>query len=123
MPATPTWLRRPAAAEAWTAERCFIVEIVNAADSPAASLARARVPPGVTTRLHALDGITERYIILEGTGRAEVDGIAAEVGPGDQVLIPPAAPQRISNIGREDLVFFCLCTPRFRPGAYRDLES
>jgi hypothetical protein len=38
------------------------------------------------------------------------------------VLIPPDAPQRIANTGAGDLEFHCLCTPRFRPEAYVDLE-
>ena len=46
-----------------------------------------------------------------------------EVNPGDVVLIPPDCRQRITNTGQEDLIFLCLCTPRFIPEAYEDLES
>ena len=45
-------------------EGCYITEQWNVAADPALSLARARVPPGVTTRCHRLSGITERYLIL-----------------------------------------------------------
>jgi mannose-6-phosphate isomerase-like protein (cupin superfamily) len=109
--------------EVWTAERCFIREILNEAATPEASLAAARVPSGVVTMLHALMGVTERYLIQSGIGRIEVDGVRTEVGPGDVVVIPAGATQRIANLGCRDLVFFCLCTPRFRPDCYRPLES
>jgi mannose-6-phosphate isomerase-like protein (cupin superfamily) len=111
------------AAEFFTPERCHINELANTADDPHASIARARVAPGVTTRWHRLAGTTERYVILEGRGRVEVGDLGPqEVGPGDVVLIPPACRQRISNVGASDLVFLAICTPRFRQGAYEDVE-
>jgi mannose-6-phosphate isomerase-like protein (cupin superfamily) len=120
----PDWLiPGPFPAEFVTDERCAIVETLNLAESPEASLALARVAPGVTTRLHALEGVVERYIILRGTGLVEVSGRSAAVAPGDSVLIPAGAPQRITNTGERDLEFYCLCTPRFRQQAYRDLEA
>ena len=114
--------RQGRAGEVWTAERCFIRELLNDPDSPDMSIAAARVPAYVTTMLHALRGIAERYVIQSGRGLVEVNGARWEVGPGDVVSIPPDAPQRIANIGGEDLEFLCVCTPRFRPETYRDLE-
>ena len=87
------------------------------------SVARARVEPGRTTRWHRLDAITERYVILEGRGRAEVDGLARDVQPGDVVIIAPGLPQRITNTGDEDLVFLAVCTPRFEPSAYSEIPE
>ena len=46
-----------------------------------------------------------------------------EVNPGDVVLIPPDCLQRITNPGEQDLVFLCVCTPRFTPEAYEGLEG
>jgi mannose-6-phosphate isomerase-like protein (cupin superfamily) len=109
--------------EIWTAERCFIRELLNDPETPEASLAVARVPSGEITVLHCLVGVTERYLIQSGIGRVEVDGVKTEVGPGDVVLVPAGASQRIANLGRRDVVFFCLCTPRFRPECYRVLED
>ena len=98
-------------------------ELSNRADDPDVSIARARVAPGVTTHWHRLRDTTERYVILEGSGRVEVGDLRAQdVGPGDIVLIPPLCRQRITNAGATDLVFLAICTPRFRPGAYEDLE-
>jgi mannose-6-phosphate isomerase-like protein (cupin superfamily) len=105
-----------------TEERCTIVEIWNHPSDPHVSLARARVSPGVTTAKHSL-AVDERYLIEEGHGRVEVDGVETDVAPCDVVLIPRGATQRIRNLGSVDLVFLCVCTPRFEPGCYRDLED
>lgn len=120
----PDWLRRGSVGpETAIEEGCLITELVNAEDCPGASLALARVPAGTRTRLHRLEGIEERYVVRRGRGRAEIAGVAAEVGPGDVAVIPPGTPQRIEALAPEDLGFYCLCVPRFQPGAYRDLEE
>jgi mannose-6-phosphate isomerase-like protein (cupin superfamily) len=109
--------------EFYTDEGCFIVELSNCDGDPDASIARARVPLGVTTRWHRLSGITERYVLLSGAGRVEVGDLPAQdVYPGDVVLIPPDCRQRITCLGSEDLVFLAICTPRFRPEAYEDVD-
>jgi mannose-6-phosphate isomerase-like protein (cupin superfamily) len=110
------------AAEYYFKEGCHILELANTPDDPEVSIARARVAPGATTRLHRLHGITERYVILEGNGSVEVDGKPAQpVGPGDVVVIAPLCPQRISNPGNTDLVFLAVCSPRFVPEAYENI--
>ncbi|NGO55927.1 cupin domain-containing protein, partial [Mesorhizobium camelthorni] len=53
-------------AEFWTEERCYITELHSCDQSPEASLALARVEPGVITQLHRLDYISERYIVRKG---------------------------------------------------------
>lgn len=112
------------ALEYYFAEKCYILELSNSPEDPALSIARARVSPGVTTRLHRLHGITERYVILEGQGAVAVDGDAWHpVGPGDAVIIPPSHPQQITNTGSVDLVFLALCTPRFVGDAYEDIDT
>jgi mannose-6-phosphate isomerase-like protein (cupin superfamily) len=110
--------------EYYTPEGCYILELSNSAEDPAASIARARVSPGAATRWHRLRDIVERYVILEGKGRVEVGRLPPrEVRPGDVVLIPPDCRQRITNAGEQDLVILCVCTPRFIPKAYEDLET
>ncbi len=112
------------AAESFTAENCHILELANIPGDPDCSIARARVEPGATTRWHRLAGTAERYVILEGRGRAEIGDLPPrEVGPGDVVLIPPGVRQRIANAAETDLVFLAICTPRFTPAAYEDLGS
>jgi mannose-6-phosphate isomerase-like protein (cupin superfamily) len=110
--------------EFYTCEGCYITELLSSPDDPQASIARARVEPGVTTRRHRLQGIVERYYILAGRGLVEVGKLPPqEVTPGDVVLIPPMCPQRITNIGSQDLILLAICTPRFQNDAYEDIES
>lgn len=112
------------ATEFYTPEKCYIIELSSAPDDPEASIARARVAPGVTTRWHRLRGTTERYFILEGNGLVEVGALSPqEVGVGDTVLIPPYCRQRITNPTRGDLLFLAICTPPFRPDVYEDTDS
>lgn len=117
-------IRRPAESEErFTDELCHILETWNRVEDGAVSIARARVEPGVTTRLHLLRGITERYLIVRGRGRVEVGTRPPSlVETGDVVYIPPACPQRIANTGDTDLVFLAVCSPRFVPDAYEDIE-
>ena len=110
-------------AEFYTPERCFINELSNSDADPEVSIARARVLPCVTTRWHRLKGTTERYVLLSGSGRVEVGDLPAQdVSAGDVVLVPPGCRQRITNSGVGNLVFLAICTPRFNPGNYEDID-
>jgi mannose-6-phosphate isomerase-like protein (cupin superfamily) len=114
--------RRPR--EYFFCEGCWIEELWNSARDEALSIARARVEPGAITRWHRLTGIGERYLIISGRGRVEVGRLKPRlVRTGDVVLVPPGVRQRIANTGRDDLIFLAICTPRFRPSAYEDLEG
>ena len=109
--------------EYFFAEGCHILETWNQASDPAVSIARARVAPGVTTRLHRLLGTTERYLILRGSGLVQVGERPPEVvRSGDLVYIPPGCPQCMTNTELEDLVFLAVCTPRFTLSAYDDMD-
>ena len=120
----PSWLLEgEPGTEFYTDERVYITELLNAEQSPGVSLAVARVESGVTTQLHALRGVDEIYIIREGSGVVEVNHVAQPVKIGDKVLIAAGTPQRITNTGAGDLVFYCLCLPRFTPGCYLNLEE
>jgi mannose-6-phosphate isomerase-like protein (cupin superfamily) len=113
-----------AAQEYYFVEGCFITELSNCADDPAVSIARARLAPGQTTRWHYLRGTGERYVVLAGEGLAEVGDLPPQrVGVGDVVVIPPEARQRIANTGEGDLVFLAICSPRFTPTVYVDIDE
>jgi mannose-6-phosphate isomerase-like protein (cupin superfamily) len=103
-----------------TPERCYIAE--NHSD-PAVSIARATVKPGVTTKAHHLIGTQEIYIITSGEALVIVGDLEpAQVGVGDVVVIPPLTSQKITNTGKTDLVFYCVCTPRFTEACYVNEE-
>jgi mannose-6-phosphate isomerase-like protein (cupin superfamily) len=105
-----------------TDERCFVLEAWNNPRDVAASISRARVEPGVTTQLHRLR-VDERYLIVEGTGAVKLgDRDVEPVGVADIVVIPAGMPQQITNTGDTDLIFYCICTPRFTPDCYEPLE-
>lgn len=108
--------------EAWTRERCFITELVNDEGQDEVSIARARVEPGVTTELHALD-VDEWYVIESGRGLMRVGNETPfEVVPGDTVTIPKQVAQQITSLGGEDLVFLCVCVPGYSQECYTSLE-
>ncbi|MDQ1278525.1 MAG: hypothetical protein QG555_1568 [Thermodesulfobacteriota bacterium] len=105
-------------------EGCFILEMWNTPEDGEASIARARVSPGVTTVRHRLKGTVERYVILEGTGYVEIGTLPpAKIGPLGIVIIPRNIPQRITNTGSRDFTFLRICTPRFVPEEYETMAD
>ncbi|TDJ44023.1 MAG: cupin domain-containing protein [Gammaproteobacteria bacterium] len=109
--------------EYFTDERCYILELRNSPDDPDVSIARARVEPGVTTKRHRVVGTAERYVILEGAGVVVIGDLDEQaVGAGDVVFIPPGVVQSVANTGDQDLVFLCICTPRFEWDNYESVE-
>jgi len=107
--------------EVKTTEGCLILEISNDSEDEAVSISRARVEPGMTTKWHRVKSTVERYVIVSGKGRVEVEGLEpTDVRAGDVVRIPSDALQRITNTGRDDLIFYCVCSPRFRYENYEE---
>ena len=102
-----------------TPELCSIKENYNSSDDKELSIARARVPCGVKTKLHYLEGVDEKYLITSGKGIMEVGDLPpTEVVEGDMVIIPKGVSQCITNIGDADLIFYCICTPQFTDKCY-----
>jgi mannose-6-phosphate isomerase-like protein (cupin superfamily) len=105
-------------------ERCWITELYNTPSDDKVSIAQARVEPGVTTAKHFLEGIDERYVIVSGEGEVEVGTLPpTQVAQGDVAAIPAGTSQRIKNTGKTDLIFYCICTPRFYPNSYHDIDK
>jgi mannose-6-phosphate isomerase-like protein (cupin superfamily) len=100
-------------------ENVRILESWNVEADRELSIARARLGPGDATEAHLLTGITERYLVIQGTGMVHIGTLSpAKVGPGDVVFIPPGVIQQIRNTGDTDLVFYCICTPAFDEACY-----
>jgi mannose-6-phosphate isomerase-like protein (cupin superfamily) len=109
--------------ESFSDEQCYILESWNSERDASVSIARARVCPGVSTKLHRIKGIVERYLITHGSGEVAVGDMDPELaGPGDVVIIPKDVPQKITNSGDKDLIFYCICTPRFTADRYEVLD-
>ena len=107
--------------EFFTPERCFIAENYS---SNGISIARARVKPGVTTVAHHLKGVDEIYLVTNGKGKVTVGDLEpTKVDVGDLIVIPAGTSQKITNIGKTDLVFYCICTPKFTANCYCDEEA
>jgi mannose-6-phosphate isomerase-like protein (cupin superfamily) len=102
--------------EQLTPEHCYITENYSSTE---VSIARATVKPGVTTLPHHLIGVQEIYLITNGQGKVIVGCMEpTNVGIGDVVIIPPEVSQKIVNTGKSDLIFYCICTPRFTDACY-----
>jgi mannose-6-phosphate isomerase-like protein (cupin superfamily) len=107
-----------------TGEGCWITENWNSPADPAVSIARARVEPGLTTQRHRLRGVAEKYVVIAGTGLAVIgDATPVRVQAGAVLTIPPGVPQHITNDGPGDLVFYCVCTPRYTSACYEPLPA
>ena len=107
-----------------TTERCLITEISNDPNDADVSISLAKVKPKTTTAWHKLTKTNERYIIISGEGKMEIGGIIIKnVSTGDIVRIPADIPQRITNISEVDLIFYCVCSPRFMESCYVALEK
>jgi mannose-6-phosphate isomerase-like protein (cupin superfamily) len=110
--------------EYWFEEGCHILEVSNHPDDPQVSIARARVGVGDSTQWHCLEGVCERYLVMDGQGIVEIgDEPPTVVQAGTVVIIPPGTRQRIRNTGDRDLMFYAICSPRFTRECYRVLEE
>ncbi|MGA2682519.1 MAG: cupin domain-containing protein [Candidatus Bathyarchaeia archaeon] len=104
-----------------TPERVLITENYS---TEGISIEQARIKPGITTIAHHLVGVNEIYLITSGEAQVDVGNIKpTKVTHGDLVVIPAGVSQRISNIGKTDLVFYCICTPKFSAECYGDEEN
>jgi mannose-6-phosphate isomerase-like protein (cupin superfamily) len=101
-----------------TPEHCYIFENWS---SQKVSIARARIEPGVTTVPHHLIAVDEYYLIAQGEGEVKIGSLKPQkIGVGDVVFIPALTSQSVTNTGKTDLIFHCICTPKFTESCYVD---
>ena len=103
-------------------EGCHIIEILNNSAHPNISISQARVEPMSTTECHFLNETVEIYYILEGVGTAYIDDEPIKVKKGDIIYIPKGVHQYILNETHHDLLFLCICTPRWIPNSYKSVQ-
>ena len=76
------------------------------------SLAEGSLEPARATQRHYHRFSEEIYLIVEGGGELEVDGVVRQVGPGDAVLIPPGAWHELTA-GADGVRLLCSCVPPY----------
>ena len=108
--------------EYYSDEGCFITEIMNQPSISNLSLARARVVVGGLTEAHSLKNTEEIYYITQGSGIATIDGRRINLHKGDCLRIETGQVQRIENTGTVDLIFLCICLPRFEQDNYLSIK-
>ena len=90
-------------------------------DSKTGSVEIFRIEQGV--RLHKHPKENHILYILSGRGRGQIGDKAAEVGPGQVVVIPANVPHKLERIGSEPLDFILFSTPGFNPNDIVWLEE
>jgi len=88
-----------------------------------------RVLPGATVKpAHSHPNGEELIYIIEGNGRAFVDGIIKPLKPGTAVLFEKGSVHMVQNIGKNEMKAVCFFAPRTNPSEYKfhpevDFES
>ena len=77
------------------------------------SLAEAKLLPGHSTDEHYHIQTEEIYYILRGSGQMLVHGEKRAVSKHDGIAISPGARHKVTNTGKEDLIFLCCCVPAY----------
>lgn len=84
-----------------------IVTLVHLADGSKMKNARlmceVSLPPGASIGEHEHDSETEYYIILEGSGTCNDDGVEKPVKAGDVMITGDGARHSIKNTGNETM--------------------
>jgi len=98
-----------------TKDGSLIREILAPANSriKKQSLAEATLAPGQATASHHHIETEEIYYILDGGGMMEIEEDKHKVCKGDAIAIPPGSDHRLTNTGKEPLVFLCCCCPPY----------
>lgn len=79
------------------------------------SLAHITLPPGKSSLKHYHPSTEESYYILSGEGLLVMNEETAQLTNGDAVVIPIGTVHKITNTGKDDLVFLAICTPPWTP--------
>ena len=78
----------------------------------AQSLAEAALEPDQATERHYHARSEEIYLLTEGDGVLELDGVSREVRAGDAIVIPPGAWHEL-RAGRAGARLLCVCSPPY----------
>jgi mannose-6-phosphate isomerase-like protein (cupin superfamily) len=112
---TPTIRQRQHLPSFETKDTSRICEIAHPQNSAARnqSLAEATLAPGRATLAHFHAQSEEIYYVLAGRGEVSLGGASSTCEAGTAIVIAPGVPHQIRNVGTEDLVFLCACSPPY----------
>lgn len=74
-----------------------------------------RMQPGQVAQWHSHDLGHEVFLVLEGRARFEIDGEAAELGPGQMCVALADQMHRVSVVGDEPMTMYLSVTPHVQP--------
>ena len=108
----------------WTRKKLKDYVVVTNVDEGDVDEAVSLVEPFLDMRKYAIkalgdpfvEGPWQVYVILQGRGLMHIDDEAAEVGPGDAIVIPAGSTQWIDNTGESVLGFLALVNPPWQAG-------
>lgn len=88
-----------------------VINQVNGGQKLPYSLAYATLKPGESSLPHILQKSSELYIIVSGTGQAQIDNQCIDIHPGKVFLVEAGENQYLTNTGSETLAFYCVVAP------------
>ncbi|MCS6859824.1 MAG: cupin domain-containing protein [Abditibacteriales bacterium] len=74
-----------------------------------------KMQPGQVARWHSHDLGHEVFLVLEGRARFEIDGEAAELGPGQMCVALADQIHQVSVVGEEPMAMYLSVTPHVQP--------
>lgn len=77
------------------------------------SLAEAIIPQNQSTKLHRHTTSEEIYYVLSGSGTMQIEDRNFSIDKGNSICIAPGESHNVINIGLQDLVILCCCTPPY----------
>ena len=79
--------------------------------SPALSVIQERVPAGAAEARHYHEKAQQFFFVLSGEATMELEDKKFVLGPRQGIAVPPLAPHRLLNEGKEDLSFLVVSAP------------
>jgi len=74
---------------------------------------RVEVTPGARLSLQKHNKRSEKWIVVSGQGVASVNEVEVIVAPGSVIDVPVGYVHRISNVGKEPLIFIEVATGEY----------
>lgn len=87
------------------------------------SLAEARLGPGASSYPHILENQSELYLFVQGEAKVFVGEEVEKAEAGEMVWIPPGVKQYVENIGKVELVFYCIVNPPWEKSDEKIFDS